>query len=875
MPQPFRIKTDAFPASDLQLESFSCSDGLGVLTEISASLLSPRSDLDIAAILGKPVTFEMEMRNGALRHLHGFVSRFAQTGATSRFHRYQAIVRPWLWFLTRTTDCRIFQDQTVPEIVKTVFADHPIAVHDFKTFRDYRKREYCVQYRESDFVFVSRLLEHEGIYYRFEHEDGKHTLVLLDSSTAHDPQPEGADSLRFVAFGAELPDVDVISRWASTQSVQPGKFAIKDFDFQIPGSDLFIEGEQLRANDLSDAEWFDYPGGFITTADGTQYLENRRDEVQSRFEVFSGTTNALALRSGFTLELNGHPRPEQNAEYLVTSCELQASNGSQDAGTDGGASFNCEFRALLAGQQFRPARITPKPVMTGPQTAVIVGKEGEEIHTDKFGRVRVQFHWDRRGKKNEKSSCLVRVAQIWAGRNFGAMFIPRVGHEVIVDFLEGDPDQPIVTGSVYNGDNMPPWTLPAHATQSGVLTRSTKGGAVANANMIQFEDKKGSEALNLHAERNMSVSVEADQSSNVGHDRSTSVKNHDSLTVSHGRTVTIEADGEVHSVTGGRRDTVTGDEFAHVTGLLQNNIDGDYKEFTGGLRQCWNAGSYTFSSSRAFLNAGPEYFLQAFDVKTKATGNMFIESAGAINAKASVFKFAASGDINFTGVNFNRTIFQGNDTILGPNTNTYIGASRNTAMGSATTVYMGMSNACATGVAISSFLGVQISNAVAISIANAAMAMSNQGMALGITGLNLTQSAMKLDNDGLHLLNGGGGAGGAGGGLGAGAGTAAEVASAVAGAFSLGFGGAAGVDARMQAQKDIDDLMANNNLTPAVKARLQAVVDSHNATFRTPEAYGMPSAADQAAQTAALGADTPGATPSVDPSAPPGGAGHP
>jgi type VI secretion system secreted protein VgrG len=543
MPQAFRIKTDAFSASDLLLESFSCSEALSTLTEITATLLSPRSDLDADKILGKPATIEIELRGDAKRHLNGFVSRFALTGATGRFFRYQAIVRPWFWFLTRTTDCRIFQDMKVPDIVKTVFDDHPIAVHDFKLFRDYPKWDYCVQYRESDFNFVSRLLEYEGIYYRFEHSDGQHKLILLDSISAHDPQPDGADTLPFFSAGQRPPpDVDFVSRWAMTRSVQPGKFAIKDFDFETPPSELLVEDQRQRKNDLSDFETFDYPGGFSKNPEGVHYLENRRDEAQSRFEVFSGATNALGVRVGFTFKLRRHPRADQNAEYLVTGSDIQASNGSFEGGSGEGAGFHCEISALLASQQFRPLRRAKKGWVHGPQTAVVVGKEGEEIHTDKFGRVRVQFHWDRLGKKNEKSSCLIRVAQIWAGKNFGGMFIPRVGHEVIVDFLEGDPDQPIITGCVYNGDNMPPWKLPDHATQSGVLTRSSKGGAVANANMIRFEDKKGSEQVAIHAERNLDTSVEADETHSVGHDRTKTIEHDEKSEIKNNRTKTVGID---------------------------------------------------------------------------------------------------------------------------------------------------------------------------------------------------------------------------------------------------------------------------------------------------------------------------------------------
>lgn len=871
MPQPFRIKTDNFSASELLLESFSCSEGFSTLTEISASLLSPRSDLDADRILGQPVTFELALRDEGRRHLHGFVTRFALTGANGRFHRYQAVVRPWLWFLTRTTDCRIFQDKTVPDIVKAVFDDHPIAVHDFKLFREYRPWTYCVQYRESDFAFVSRLLEHEGIYYRFEHEDGQHKLVLLDSASAHDPQPDGADTLPFFSAGQQPPpDLDFVDRWAMSRSVQPGKFAIKDYDFEVPASDLFVDGEQQRNHDLSDAEWFDYPGGFTKSAHGLHYLENRRDEAQSRFEVFSGATNAQTLRTGFTFTLRRHPRGDQNAEYLVTGTELQASNGSFDAGAGAGAGFHCEFKALLATQQFRPPRTTRKPVMPGPQTAVVVGKDGDEIHTDRFGRVRVQFHWDRLGRKNEKSSCMVRVAQVWAGKNFGAMFIPRVGHEVIVDFLEGDPDQPIITGSVYNGDNLPPWKLPEHATQSGFLTRSSKGGAVGNANMIQFEDKKGAEALNLHAERNMSTSVEADQSTSVGHDRSVNVSNHDSLTVGHGRSVTVKADGETYAVTGKRFLKVTGDEERQVTGSRKTIVSGQMAEYTDGKRLCWNKVSYTFSAERAFFNAGPEYYLQAFDVKVKAAGTTFLESAGPTNLKASEFKISATGNINFTGNNFNRTIFQGNDTVLGPNTNTYIGVSRETKMGPSTEVYSGMSNSTSAGIAIESFMGMQVSNCLALTMSNAvAISIENAALNLGMTGLDLTMSGLSLDNNAIKLLNGGGASGpGAAASLSAGPGIAAVMAAAAGGGFALGFGGAGALDARDQGQKDVDKLLNDPSLTPAVRARLQRVLDSRF-THPTAEQYeaSIPGA-EISAQTGQLAADTPGATPSSNPFAP-------
>ena len=543
MPHPFRIKTP-LPEGDLLLQSLSVKEALSVPSEMHAHLLSPRSDVDVDGLLGKPVTFEIELRDDAKRYFHGYIARFSQGGGTSRYHGYQIVVRPWLWFLSRTTDCRIYQHKNVPDIVKAVFEDHGIASFDFKLFREYREWDYCVQYRESDLNFVSRLLEHEGIYYRFEHSDGRHKMILLDSSSAHDPQPHSTERLAFYANASSAPpDIDYVSRWATSRSVRPGKFAIKDYDFEKPSDKLLTEGKRPHEYDHADEEAYDYPGYYTKATDGTHYLDNRMDEVYSDFEGFHGASNAHALAVGFTFKLQRHPRADQNAEYLVTGTHIQAHNGSLDAAGGGAGNatpgLHCSFTALLAAQQFRPPRRTRKAIVQGPQTALVVGESGKEIDTDKYGRVKVQFHWDRYGKKDEKSSCWVRVAQAWAGKNYGAIFTPRMGQEVIVDFLEGDPDQPIITGRVYNAEQMPPWDLPANATQSGILTRSSKDGAYANANAIRFEDKAGAEQLWIHAEKNQDIEVENDESHSVGHDRNKTIGHDETTQVQHNRTETV------------------------------------------------------------------------------------------------------------------------------------------------------------------------------------------------------------------------------------------------------------------------------------------------------------------------------------------------
>ena len=484
MPAPITLSSP-LPDADLLFESMSLTAGLSVLGEAELGLMSPRHDLSPEDLLGKPVSVKIALRDGEIRHVNGYVTRFATAPSRGRHHGYQATVRPWLWFLTRTSDCRIFQELSVPDIVKQVFEDHSVANFEFKLFRSYRRWVYCVQYRESDFNFVARLLEHEGIYWYFEHTEGEHKLVLVDSQSAHDAAP-GYESLPYFENARSAPpDSEYVSQWDFARAVKTGKVVLTSYDFERPSTDLAVDKARSRSYDLSDQEMFDFQGDYLQTADGTQLAEDRLDEAQSRFQLLQAASNAQGVQVGRLLRLEQHPRDDQNAEYLVTSIKLLAQVATQESGV-GGGSFQCGFSAIPSSQQYRPRRRTPKPFMQGPQSAVVTGPAGEEIHTDKYGRVKVQFHWDRYGQNDDKSSCWLRVSHPWAGKNFGAIHIPRIGQEVIVDFLEGDPDQPLVTGRVYNAEQMPPWDLPANATQTGILTRSSTGGGYANANAIRF-----------------------------------------------------------------------------------------------------------------------------------------------------------------------------------------------------------------------------------------------------------------------------------------------------------------------------------------------------------------------------------------------------
>jgi type VI secretion system secreted protein VgrG len=541
MPTPFTL-TSPLPDGDLRFESMQHSAGVSVLEETQLFLLSDRSDIEPEKLLGQTVNVRLALRDGEARHLCGHVTRFGLGRHQGRYFGYVAELRPWLWFLTRTSDCRIFQDQTVPDIVKKVFADYGgIAHFEFKLTRSYRSRDYCVQYRETDFNFIARLMEDEGIFWYFEHDEQEHKLVMVDAPGALSASPQCEELPFYGNTGQASPDVDIVSSWNFAREVRPGKVALRSYWFETPSTSLEVTRTEKRAHEQAEFELYDYQGDYFKKPDGEQIAAVRLDEAQSRHELLRGATNACGLANGRLFSLTRHPRDDQNAEYFCTETQITAAINGLESGNDSGE-YHCNFVAIPSGQAYRPPRRTPKPFVQGPQTAVVTGPGGEEIYTDKYSRVKVQFHWDRYGKKNETSSCWVRVSSPWAGKSFGFIQVPRIGQEVVVDFLEGDPDQPLITGRVYNAEQMPPWELPANATQSGVLTRSSKGGAYGNANALRFEDKKGAEQLWLHAEKNQDIEVENDETHWVGHDRSKTIDHDETTLVKHDRTETVDND---------------------------------------------------------------------------------------------------------------------------------------------------------------------------------------------------------------------------------------------------------------------------------------------------------------------------------------------
>jgi len=523
----------------LQLASMRGSEALSELFEYDVELVSDDPNVDETALLGKPATIKVSLADEKTRYFHGLVTSFGYAGTRGRYVVYHATMRPWLWLLSQASDCRIFQRMSVPDVISEVFKEHGFGDYKLSLSGDYPQRDYIVQYRETTLNFVQRLLEQEGIYYYFKHEESRHSLEIVDEMSAHSTQP-GYEKVPFFEPGT-LNDDDFFDRWTAQRHVRTGTYAMTDFHFEKPKADLSAQLAKPGQYEHADKEFFDYPGGYETSKDGERYVRARTEAIQAHELGFQGAGNVRGLGPGVLFELTNLHREKLNTKYLVTAASYEIDGGDYESTKRGAAApFHCTVHAVDSTIPYVATRRAPKPVVSGPQTATVVGPKGEEIWTDNYARVKVQFHWDRKGKRDENSSCWIRVAQIWAGVNWGGIHIPRIGQEVIVEFLEGDPDRPIVTGGVYNKDNMPPYGLPDNQTQSGIKSRSTPKGGADNANEMRFEDKKGEEQLYLQAERNMDVLVKKDQSVTVKASRTKSVTGTETNSVDGGRKTTIK-----------------------------------------------------------------------------------------------------------------------------------------------------------------------------------------------------------------------------------------------------------------------------------------------------------------------------------------------
>lgn len=541
----------------LAFYSMTGREALGRLFVYEVDLLSDDESLDLTELLGHSASVILERTDGSIREFNGYVTHFSHVGEHGRFARYRAVLRPWLWFLGQNQNSRIFQACKVPEVVREILAEHGFTdVESPLSAPDYRSWEYLVQYRESDLNFVSRILEREGIHYFFKHEAGKHTLVLADSNELHETSPGYAEVPYFPPAERERREEEHLDRWTTSRTLRPGTFSARDFQFKKPE---VVESKRTAPlkTARSEYELYEYPGEFADADQADVQTRVRLEEHQADHEVMEGGGPVRGLMAGSRFKLTQFPREDQNREYLIVGAqyEISVSEFESNIVEDSEPNFRFRLSAIDAKQPYRTPRLTKKPVVDGPQTAVVTGPEGSEIHTDEYGRVKVKFHWDRTPARDENSSCWIRVSQLWAGQNWGGIHLPRIGQEVIVDFLEGDPDRPIITGRVYNQAQMPPYSLPDNATQSGIKSHSSADGSANNFNEIRFEDKKGSEELHLQAEKDMTTLVKHDQSTSVQRDRSASITGSDSISVGGDRSVSVQGNLSV-SVKGGGKGAV-------------------------------------------------------------------------------------------------------------------------------------------------------------------------------------------------------------------------------------------------------------------------------------------------------------------------------
>ncbi len=597
----------------LHLLSMSGDEALGGpmagLFEYHLEVASTELDIKAKDVLGKKLTVKILLPDETLRYFNGHVTSWSFQGVRNDRVIYHLILHPWLWLLNFTSDCRIFNQKSVPEIAQLIFRKYVEAEFDAKPLMaEYPSYEYLVQYRESDFNLICRLLQQEGIYFFFRHEAEKHTLVLADGLPAHSAVP-GYETIPYRPPTTNARELEEhFDHCAFGQSIQTRSFRSLDYNFKDVRGNMLAFDEIPSQDRYSIGETFDYPGRYVEQSRGQTLASVRLEELHEPSQAIEVEGNPLGLGVGNLFTLANPPWADQPIDFLVTSAhyELQVPEESSTGHDSIEEPYRARYTLQPKSVQFRPARVATKPAILGPQTAIVVGikktadPDPEEIETDQYGRVRVRFHWERIGdrhpnirgekaasgtedevSKEEDNTCYVRVAQMWAGNRWGSIHIPRIGQEVVVEFLEGDPDRPLITGSVYNNVNMPPYTLPDNKTQSGIKSRSSKGGTSQNFNEIRFEDLKGKEELHIQAEKDMSTLVKHDQSTSVGANRSVSVGGNHSVSVTGTQSTTVTKD-ETQTYEANRKMTVTGTNTDEITGDHQGTYKAERTESVTG-----------------------------------------------------------------------------------------------------------------------------------------------------------------------------------------------------------------------------------------------------------------------------------------------------
>ncbi len=640
--------TTPFGADKLLLVSFFGEERISSLFRFDLEMVASDKALDFKKIIGKGVTVKVQLSGGKFRYFHGIAGRFVQAGRAGKLTTYRAELYPWFWMLTRTKDCRIFQEKSAVEIIEELFNEFGFSDFKNECSGSYSKREYCVQYQESAFNFISRLMEDEGIFYYFKHEDGKHTLVLSDDSSACPDCPD-FDGAKYTGQQHSGLNEQSVIECTVEQQVVPGSYEMTDYNFETPSTSLLAkadgEGGKLKM--------FEFPGTYLQKSDGESRAKLRIEAEEAYGKRITGKSMCRAFSAGHAFALSEYDRDDANADYIIKSVVHSATHQT----------YSNTFDAFPKDVPFRPPRLMLKPFVPGAQTALVVGKSGEEIWTDKYGRIKVQFYWDRKGKKDEKSSCFIRVAQSWAGKSWGALYLPRIGQEVIVSFLSGDPDRPLITGSVYNAEQTVPYALPDNATKSTLLSRSSKKGDAGNE--IRFEDKKDSEEFYMHAQKDMKLLVENDWTITIKHDKTETVKNNvtvkveegnESLTIAKGnRTVEVTKGNETYKIKGTRTTTVEGDETYTNKANFTQDVKGDYTLKVKGNLLIDVTGTVTIKSAKDMtIKSGMGLKVEAgMDMEAKAGMNMKLKAGIAMKIEGGVsfeLKGAAMGTVDGGGM---------------------------------------------------------------------------------------------------------------------------------------------------------------------------------------------------------------------------------
>ena len=859
MSHDFRIESESPAKDDLMFWAIAGHEALARASTYELTVLSENAFVDAKDILGHAfdVVIEFSDADGGKheRHCQGHAVRFTRGRQVGRYFRYQIRLRSWFWLLTKRANSRILQDKPVLGILDAVFEDSPIK--RFKKTRTdnvvgtHPARRYCVQFQESDYNYLSRLLEAEGIYYWFDAHDAPGTMHLSDASGIAHEKLAAEAKLRFASPDVSEARFNEISEWIDVRRFDSGKYASRDVDYKAIKKPLSVEVDVQEKHELSDLEVFEYPGNYFTGEEVDAAVKVHLEEFDGRRERHWGLTPWPDVAAGRSFDFEGDRGGLRDGEYVIGGCVFVASHrGYEGADEDGesqsaaallaeailddavnadvltaftevierhpslrtGARGASAFliTALPVERTFRPPPLTPRVTMPGPQSAIVCGPEGEELHVDE-GRVMVHFHWDRYNDGDGKATCWIRCSQPWAGKGWGGYFTPRIGQEVIVEFMNGDPDRPIITGRVYNDDQPIPYKSP---TQSGFKTRSTPGGGPANYNEIMFEDKKGHELLNIHAEKNMATTVENDDSGHVMRDQSLTVDRHRTIMVKGKEEHTVmktqmnhvvqaqtnKFDADTFTTTLGNQTVGTkGKQDTVVNGAVTSHTNSTYTLTTVGAFSQTSASMTVNSVGAVALTSGANIAISSVgELKLATNADRVDASVGAHSIFANSIKAVSNSNLEMFAVgNINATSNGSNTTVLGPNSSGYIGVNSEANMGMARSTFMGLSIDTMMGLSMASCLALQMETAAALK--------------LGFAGVDLSISPVDVEQRAAKVIMPGGGAG-------AGAG----------GAFAMGasIGAAIGAVAYSIAAAYTDIKATNQQYTDAAAALQEAATQA-------------------------------------------------